>query len=117
MEQKTLELCILLQKISDLLDTLTTTVEATQMIGTGIVSWASRKQPIVTLFSAEAKYVAATSATCQVVWMRRMLKDFLQEQQEPTTLLCDNNSTIVLSKNHAFHKKTKHIDTRYLLIK
>jgi hypothetical protein len=67
MEQKTLELCILLQNIS-------------QMIGSGIVSWASRKQPIVTLFSAEAKYVAATSTTCQVVWMRRMLKDFLQEQ-------------------------------------
>jgi hypothetical protein len=44
------------------------------------------------------------------------VKDFLQEQHEPTTLFCDNNSTIMLSKNHVFHNKTKHIDTRYHFI-
>jgi hypothetical protein len=49
--------------------------------------------------------------------MRRILKDLLQEQQEPTTVLCDNNSAILLSKNHVFHKKTNHIDTRYHFIK
>jgi len=31
-------------------------------------------------------------------------------------VFCDNNSAIVLSKNHMFHKKTKHIDTRYHFI-
>jgi hypothetical protein len=85
--------------------------------GIGMVSWASRKQPIVTLSSVEAEYVVATSAACQTVWMRRMLKDLLQEQQEPTRVFCDNDSTIMLSKNHVFHKKTKHIDTRYHFIR
>jgi hypothetical protein len=49
--------------------------------------------------------------------MKRMLKYLLQEQQEPTTVFCDNNSAIMLSKNHVFHKKTKNIDTRYHFIK
>jgi len=67
----------------------------------------------VTLSSVEEEYFIATSTTCEAVWMRRMLKYSLQEQQEPTTIFCDKNSTIMLSKNHVFHKKTKHINTRY----
>ena len=46
-------------------------------LGTCMVSWASRKKPIVTLSSTEAEYVTSTSATCQAVWMRSMLKDLL----------------------------------------
>ena len=29
----------------------------------------------------------------------------------------DNNSAIALSKNHVFHKRTKHIDTRFHFIR
>jgi hypothetical protein len=85
--------------------------------GIGMVSWASSKKPIMTLSSVEEEYVASTRETCQSIWIRRMLKYLLQEQQEPTKVLCDNNSSIMLSKNHAFHKKTKHIDTRYHFIR
>jgi hypothetical protein len=46
-----------------------------------------------------------------------MLRDFLQEQHDPTTIFSDNNSAIMLSKNHVFHKKTKHIDTWYHFIR
>ncbi|XP_057837950.2 secreted RxLR effector protein 161-like [Cryptomeria japonica] len=42
--------------------------------GSGVVSWVTMKQPIVTLSSAEVEYVVATRAECQAVWMRRMLK-------------------------------------------
>jgi hypothetical protein len=40
-----------------------------------LISWASKKHPIVSIFSAEAECVAATSTSCQVVWLRRILND------------------------------------------
>ena len=59
--------------------------------GTSVVSWASKKHPIVTLSSAEAEYVAATSAACQAVWMRTVLEDLSQNHKKLTTIFCDNN--------------------------
>eukprot|EP00253_Pinus_taeda_P012840 PITA_12840 len=83
----------------------------------GAISWASKKQPIVALSIAEAEYVAATVATCQAVWMRRMLRSLCQEQANATVIFCDNSSAIALSKNSVFHKRTKHIDTRFHYIR
>ena len=76
-------------------------------LGSGVISWASKKQPIVTL----------SSVACQAVWLRRVLEGLQQKQEGPTTVYCDNNSAIALSKNHVFHQKSKHIDTRYHFIR
>eukprot|EP00253_Pinus_taeda_P022423 PITA_22423 len=45
----------------------------------GAISWASKRQPIVALSIADAEYVAVIAATCQAVWMRRMLRSLGQE--------------------------------------
>eukprot|EP00253_Pinus_taeda_P024503 PITA_24503 len=82
-------------------------------MGSGAISWAFKKHSIVALSTAEAEYVAATAAACQAVWMRRMLRSLGQEQAKATVIFCDNGSAIALSKNSMFHKRTKHIDTRF----
>eukprot|EP00253_Pinus_taeda_P033607 PITA_33607 len=66
-------------------------------MGSGAISWASKKQSIVALSTAEAEYVAATAAACQAVWMRRMLRSLGREQAKTTVIFCDNSSTIALS--------------------
>ena len=67
---------------------------------------------------AEEEYVATTTSTYQAMWLRRVLSDLQQRQEELTLIYCDSTSTIALSKNHVFHpKKRKHIDTRYHFIR
>lgn len=86
-------------------------------MGLGAISWASKKQSSVALSTTEVEYVAAAAAACQAVWMRIMLRSLGQEQTKATMIFCDNSSAIALSKNSVFHKRTKHIDTKYHYIK
>ena len=86
-------------------------------MGSGAISWASKRQSTVALSTAKAEYVAATVAACQAVWMRRMLRSLGQEQAKVTVIFCDNSLAIALSKNSVFHKRTKHIDTKFHYIR
>ncbi|CAJ2635972.1 unnamed protein product [Trifolium pratense] len=83
------------------------------MYGNGPISWSSKKQAIVTLSTTEAEFVAAASSACQAVWLRRILDQLGQAQVGETVILCDNSSSIKLSKNPVLHGKCKHIDVRY----
>ncbi|XP_060174266.1 secreted RxLR effector protein 161-like [Lycium barbarum] len=44
------------------------------MVGSAAILWSSKKQPIVTLSTTEAEYVAANSCACQAIWLRRILE-------------------------------------------
>jgi hypothetical protein len=80
-------------------------------------TWSSKKQPIVTLSTCEAEYVAATTCVCHALWLRNLLKTLGVPQEEPTEIYVDNKSALALSKNPVFHDRSKHIDTRYHFIR
>ncbi|CAI0414884.1 unnamed protein product [Linum tenue] len=81
----------------------------------GAVSWASKKQPVVTLSTTEAEFVAAAGCAAQCVWSRRILDQmgWKKSVNQPTRIFCDNNSAIKLSKNPVLHGRSKHIDVRF----
>ncbi|KAL8103750.1 hypothetical protein AgCh_028088 [Apium graveolens] len=67
------------------------------LLGTNICSWLSNKQKVVAQSSAEAEYVAAAKATAQAIWLRRILEDIGEKQNEATILFCDNKSAIFIA--------------------
>jgi len=95
------------------LDDRRSTSKSVFMMGTIAVSWASKKQHVVSLSTTEAEYIAAASCACQCIWLRRILEHLELEEKEATKILCDNNSTIQLSKNPVFHGRNKHIAIRF----
>eukprot|EP00253_Pinus_taeda_P004066 PITA_04066 len=71
------------------------------------------KQRSLALSSAEAEYMAASLATCEAIWMRKILVGLFGSHLDPTVIYCDNQSCIKLSANPVFHDRSKHIDIRY----
>ena len=67
----------------------------------------SKKQPIVTLSTTKAEFIVAAASACQVVWMRRALRNLNHAQEGSTVIMCDNSSTIKLSKNPVMHGRSK----------
>ena len=82
-------------------------------IGTGIVSWMLKHQPIVALSTTEAKYVAACEAGKEIVWMRELLQEIGFESNGPSTLHMDNQSAIQVAKHPEHHGRMKHLNLHW----
>ena len=45
------------------------------IMGSGVISWFSKKQSYVALSTTKVEYIASYSASCEVVWLRNLLSD------------------------------------------
>lgn len=79
----------------------------------GPISWQSKKQATVALSSTEAEYMAASSATKEALWLRKLMVDLGLSTNQPIQLNCDNQSCIKLAHNPKPHDRSKHIAIRY----
>ena len=57
--------------------------------------------------------MAAIASACQAMWMKRVLRNLTHTQDSSTIIMCDNSSTIKLSKNPVMHGRSKHIRVRF----
>jgi hypothetical protein len=87
------------------------------IIGSGIMSWSSNKQPMVSFSSTEVKYKELCSATCEEIWLRRILEDVGENKKVQTIIKCDNQSSIKLANNPVYHARSKHNETHYHFVR
>jgi hypothetical protein len=82
-------------------------------LGPAMISWQSGKQSNIALSTAEAEYIATCSASCEAIWLRKLLIGLFDLEMEATMILCDNQSCIKMIENPVFHDRSKHIEIRY----
>lgn len=81
----------------------------------GPISWCSRKQPIVSLSTTEAEYIAAAESVKELIYLKTVINE-LTDMDIKIDLNVDNQSSIKLIKNGQFNKRSKHIDVIYYFI-
>ena len=86
-------------------------------LGSTMISWFIRKQSSVALSTVEAEYIAACSASCEAIWLRKLLSGLFNLELETTVILCDNQSCIKMTENPVFHDRSKHIEIKYFYIR
>jgi len=79
----------------------------------GAVLWGSKLQPLVTISTAEAEYVAAAYAAREAVWLGRAAVDLQLLDVASVVLKCDNQSALHMGANSADTSRTKHIEIRH----
>ena len=56
-------------------------------IGNSAITWNIVKQSVVALSSCEAKYIAASAASCQGIWIIRFIEELLNSKVRPFNYL------------------------------
>ena len=82
------------------------------LLASGVISWHSKKQSVVTLSTAEAEYVALSHATQEVIWLKRLFSE-VGMRLDSVLIKDDSQAAIAMAKNPIHHAKSKHIDIRY----
>ena len=67
----------------------------------------------------EAEYVAASEASKEAVWLRKFLTELgvVPHMEKPIILYCDNSGAVSQCKEPRNHRKGKHIERKYHLIR
>ena len=73
-------------------------------------------QPTTAQSSAESEYYAAVSCANEIIWSKQLLLD-LGFPQQTVVIHEDNQSCIALTKNPQDHKRTKHVQVKYHVVR
>ena len=82
-----------------------------------LVTQRSKKQKVVALSSAEAKFRGMTKGLCELLWLKRLLMEIGFGPSMEMNLFSDNKDTIDISQNSIQHDQTKHLEVDRHFIK
>ena len=97
-------------------DTGRSTIGVICLYAGGPISWLSQRQVSVAISTTEAEVVAASEASREIIWLKRLFSG-LDHMDKTPELYIDNEAAIRLAKNPEYHRRTKHIKTRHFFVR
>jgi hypothetical protein len=67
-----------------------------------MISWSSREHGSIAQSTIEDEYIAASDASREAVWPRKLVSGLFGDKLETTVVHCDNQSCIKLTENPIF---------------
>ena len=86
-------------------------------IANASVCYASKRQHCISLSSTEAEIIAASTAACEIVYLRGLLAEMGVPQPAPTVLYVDNQGAVELSKDAKSCHRSRHVLRRFFKVR
>jgi hypothetical protein len=79
-------------------------------LGVNLVSYAAKRQHVISGSSAEVDYRALANGVVEASWLRQLLQELHSPLQHATLVYSDNVSAVYLSTNPVQHQRRKHVE-------
>lgn len=88
-------------------------------LGGGAISWASKKQTLLTHSTMESEFVALATAIKEAEWLRDLLLEIplWTKPMAAISIFCDNEAALSRAYNKVYNGKSRHISLRHGYIK
>nr|GEV24231.1 zinc finger, CCHC-type [Tanacetum cinerariifolium] len=79
------------------------------------LDWKSSKQSTTAISATEAKYIAASEAAMEAVWIRKFISGLgiVPTINEPIRMFCDNSAALYFANESGVQKGVRHYHRRY----
>jgi hypothetical protein len=75
-------------------NTRRSTSDYVMFLGANLISWAAKRQPVVSCSSAEVDYRSVANGVAEASWMRQLLHELHNPLQRVTLVYCDNVNAV-----------------------
>ncbi|GKG32559.1 hypothetical protein Tco_0430069, partial [Tanacetum coccineum] len=89
------------------------------LLGSGAISWASKKQTCITGSTMESEFMALVAASKEAEWLKNLLLKISLRVKPiaPISIRCDSAATLAKAYSQMYNGKSRHLGVRHSMIR